>query len=234
MQTALSNEDYAWDLAADEIEQEKEMVEAWWGEGIQGWDWDDWDTTEGELAEWNQRKEDWDGYFGTELELLGEWLADKYPWENVGDVVVFLISGRPPRLAQPLSATHDTGNATFSLNFSPWVSEKTVRDAYRYIQYSQGRIPGDKTIRVLRFVAEQTNEKGVPPSWAALWERWNAANPNDRYENRSALYKAYRRAVEALVPPYLPLTDNAETWGQRFVPLLTDSAATVQQPERIR
>ncbi len=34
------------------------------------------------------------------LEELGEWLAGKYPWENVADAEL-LISGRPPRLAEP-------------------------------------------------------------------------------------------------------------------------------------
>ena len=152
---------------------------------------------------------------GTQLEILGEWLADTYPWENVGDAVVFLISGRPPRLAQPLSATSNMGNATYSLTFSPWISEETLMRAYRAI----GRTPpGDKTVRVLRFVSGQANDDGDLPSWSTLCDRWNAANPDEKFSDKSALHKAYGRALKALVPPYLPLADNAETWAKRFVP----------------
>jgi len=165
---------------------------------VSWYDFLDHDPTEEDVAEERERLKGFEGYFGWYLEILGEWLADKYPWENVGDAVVFLISGRPPRLAQPLSATSNMGNATYSLTFSPWISEETLMRAYRAI----------KTVRVLRFVSEQADDDGDLPSWDTLCDRWNAANPdeNERFKDRSALYKAYRRAVKALVPPSLPLT----------------------------
>ena len=195
------------------------MEEDWWGKGsateVSWYDFLDHDPTEEDVAQERERLKGFEGYFGWFLEMLGEWLADKYPWENVGDAVVFLISGRPPRLAQPLSAISNMGNATYALTFSPWISEETLMRAYRAIRVTP---PGDKTVRVLRFVSAQADEEGRLPSWTTLCDRWNAANPDERFKDRSALYKAYRRAVEALVPPYLPLADNAATRAQRFVP----------------
>jgi hypothetical protein len=142
---------------------------------------------------------------GGYLEELGKWLVNTYPWLHVGDAVVFVISGRPPRLAEPLSAAMDMGNATYSITFSPWVSEEAVVRAYRATQGFHRRSSGDKTIRVLRFVAEQTDAEGGLPSWDKLLALWNAANPDERFKGRDGLHRAYSRAVEALVPPYLPL-----------------------------
>jgi hypothetical protein len=162
--------------------------------------------------EQRQEKEmerDWDWYWLQDelLQTLAKWLFDKYPWASIEDVEVFLISGRPPRLAEPLRATQDDANAAYSITFSPWISEETVVRAYRNIKSLHRRLPRDKTLRVLHFVSEQVNDKGVLPSWGTLYDRWNAANPEvERFSDRSALYKAYRRAVEALVPPSLPLT----------------------------
>jgi len=217
---SVSDEDQAVIRAEEEIEEERKMMEEWWGEGKQKEDEDAWepeeDLTEEAMAYEEQLKKSFEGYFGWYLEELGEWLADKYPWENVGDAVVFLISGRPPRLAEPLSATIQEESATYSITFLPWVSEQTILRAYHLLRSRHRQVPGDKTIRVLRFVAEQTDEEGRLPSWSTLLSRWNAANPDDRFANRSALYKAYGRAVEALVPPYLPLAENTATWYQRF------------------
>ena len=61
-------------------------------------------------------------------------------------------------------------------------------------------------MRVLRFVTGQADEDGGLPSWSELLLRWNAANPTESFSDRSALHRIYKRAVEALVPPYLPLT----------------------------
>jgi hypothetical protein len=205
-------EELAEQFAEDEIDQMRQMEELFWGGSrepkIPKDDWlflDEYATDE-EIAEARrlerERDKGWEGYFGWHLETLGEWLTDKYPWENVGDAVVFLISGRPPRLAKPLSAISNMGNATYSLTFSPWISEETLMRAYRAIRVTP---PGDKTVRVLRFVSGQADDDGVLPTWDALCDRWNAANPEEKFSDRSALRKAYRRAVEALVPPYLPL-----------------------------
>jgi hypothetical protein len=153
---------------------------------------------------------DWESYKwpppGDLLQTLAKWLFDKYPWASIEDAEVFLISGRPPRLAEPLRATQDDANAAYSITFSPWISAETVVRAYRNIKSLHRRLPRDKTLRVLHFVSEQADDDGDLPTWDALCDRWNAANPHEKFSNRSALYKAYRRAVEALVPPSLPLT----------------------------
>jgi hypothetical protein len=120
------------------------------------------------------------------------------PWACQEDAEVFLITGRPPRLVEPLRATQDDANAAYSITFSLWISEETVVRAYRNLQSLHLRPPRDKTLRVLHFVSEQVDE-GALPSWATLYDRWNAANPDDKFADRSALYKAYRRAVGALV-----------------------------------
>ncbi len=172
----LTDEDFAYILAEEEERQEKKMEEVW------------------------------EGYAGFHLEMLGEWLAQKYPWDNVADAEVFLISGRPPRLAETLGATVKVSNMTNSITFLPWVSEETVLKAYHNVQTF--RPPKEKTLRVFRFVCEQTDQEGRRPSWPKLLDRWNAANPDERYSpisGRGALQKAYERAVKALVPPYLPL-----------------------------
>lgn len=127
--------------------------------------------------------------------------------------MVFLISGRPPRLAEPLHASLDIVNATYSITFVPWISEETIVRAHRATRRvlrdrrpSRRELPGDRTVRVLRFVTGQTDVDGGLPSWSELLRRWNAANPTETFSDRSALHRAYKRAVEALVPPYLPLT----------------------------
>jgi hypothetical protein len=177
--------------------------------------------THEELARWRAQEEqrqeesmewDWESYKwpppGDLFETLGKWLLDKYPWASKEDAEVFLITGRPPRLAEPLRAAQDDANAAYSITFSPWISERSVLEAYRAIQSSYHRPPRDKTVQVLQFVSEQADDEGVLPSWATLHDWWNAAHPNpaDKFSDRSALYKAYRRAVKTLVPPYLPLT----------------------------
>ncbi len=156
-------------------------------------------------------EENWHNPPGPRLEKLAEWLVEVYPWESVGDAVVFLISGRPPRLAETLSATSDVDRATRSITFLPWVSEETVVQAYRATrrvlqdgQPAYRELPNDKTIRVLRFATERADDNGQRPSWATLFDMWNVAYRNEAYSERSAFRKAYNRAVKALVPPYRP------------------------------
>jgi hypothetical protein len=158
-----------------------------------------------QASEERQIVEDWEGPVGWHLETVGKWLTDVYPWESVGDAIVFLVSGKPPRLAESLSVGINMGSATYSITFAPWVTEETVSRAYRETQHSRHRLPQYKTVQVLRFVSEQTDEGGRLPSWATLLDRWNRANPTQRFSDRSALRRAYLRAIEALVPPYLPM-----------------------------
>lgn len=189
--TKFTNEDVAQMIAKEQSKQERRLEDRW----------------EDPDAMWMQSfVEDGSSEVGRLLEELGEWLADVYPWSHVGDAVVFVISGRPPRLAEPLSVAINMGHATYSITFSPWVSKKTVMRAYRTAISRHRQLPGDKTIRVLRFVSEQADEEGHLPSWSELERRWNRANPAERFWDKSHLHSTYSRAVEALVPPYLPLT----------------------------
>lgn len=141
------------------------------------------------------------------LEDIGQELANIYPWKSAGDAVVFIISGRPPRLVEPLTATHDPRYlGRFSISFSPWISEKTVLGACSEInEWISLQLPKAKTLEVLRFVSEQANEEGVLPSWPELLDRWNRAYPHEAFATRSSIRRAYERAVKALVPPNLPL-----------------------------
>lgn len=186
---AITDKEMAQIVAKKQSEQERRLEDQW--------------VREPEL--FLQRLEEGGSEPGGYLEELGEWLVNVYPWSHVGEAVVFVISGRPPRLAEPLSAAMNMGNATYSITFSPWVSEATVVRAYRTVISRHRRLPGDKTIRVLHFVSEQADEEGQLPSWSELERRWNKANPDERFWDRSAMHKTYSRAVEALVPPYLPL-----------------------------
>jgi hypothetical protein len=103
-------------FAEEEIDQERQMEEDWWGKGrateVSWYDFLDGDPTEEDVAEERERQKEWEGHFGTQLEILGEWLAAKYPWENVGDAVVFLISGhhgwRSPSAQSPTWETRPT------------------------------------------------------------------------------------------------------------------------------
>lgn len=188
----ITNEDMAQIIAEEQSEQERRLDARWVPPG----------TTSTHISE--EEESEPDRY----LEELGQWLVGVYPWLHVGDAVVFAVSGRPPRLAEPLSAAMDMGHATYSITFSPWVSEETVLRTYRTIMSRHRRLPGEKTLRVLRFVSEQADEDGCLPAWPKLLDQWNAANPDERFSpvsGRGALQKAYERAVKALVPPYLPL-----------------------------
>jgi phosphoglycolate phosphatase-like HAD superfamily hydrolase len=61
--------------------------------------------------------------------------------------------------------------------------------------------------RLLLDILGLADEFDARLSMATLCGIWsvNKANPQEVYSHRSALRRAYRRAVEALVPPYLPL-----------------------------
>ena len=115
-----------------------------------------------------------------------------YPWLHEGDAVVFMVSGRPPRLAEPLSAAMGMGHAIYSITFSPWVSDETVLRAYRTVVSRHRRLPNDKTLWVVRFVYEQADEEGRPPSWPELLHRWNAANPEETFRT-GAQYSKHTR-----------------------------------------
>ena len=78
------------------------------------------------------------------------------------------------------------GNATYSITFLPWIFEESIVRAHRATRRalrdgrpSRRELPGDRTVRVLRFVTGQTDADGGLLSWSELLRRWNAANPTD-------------------------------------------------------
>jgi hypothetical protein len=86
----------------------------------------------------------------------------------------------------------------------PWVSERTVRYAYRSIQHSDNRPLGNKSLSAFRFVDKHT-EPGRTPKWAELVDQWNRKHPEegDKFTDRSALRKAYKRAEKRLASPWM-------------------------------
>jgi hypothetical protein len=59
------------------------------------------------------------------------------------------------------------------LSFAPWISEKSVRKAYRkgreVVQGGDNRPMKERTLAVMRFVTEHTDDEGNRPlSWSRL------------------------------------------------------------------
>lgn len=73
-----------------------------------------------------------------------------------------------------------------TVTFAPWISEKTVRRAYRNLQAGDNRPLSKKTLAAFRFVNEHT-DPGQTPKWAELTIQWNQQHPNDKFRDRSAL-----------------------------------------------
>ncbi len=138
-----------------------------------------------------------DGTGGT-LEDLGRWLAARYPWP-LRDAAWFVITDEPPEV-EPLRLRYGDGGR-YEIVFAPWISEKTMRHAYRSLHHSDNRPLGRKNLTAFCFVDEHT-EVGCTPEWAELTRRWNARNPEARYWDGSALKKAYERAEMRLASPW--------------------------------
>ena len=136
---------------------------------------------------------------GTTLENLGRRLVSDYPW-TLRDAVWFVITGEPPELA-PLRVQTNGLDGTHILTFAPWISEKTIRRAYRSVYDSDNRPLGHKSLSAFRFVDEHT-EVGCIPAWAELARRWNARHPENRFWDGSALKRAYERAEKRLASPW--------------------------------
>jgi hypothetical protein len=93
------------------------------------------------------------------------------------------------------------------LNFAPWISEKTFRKAYRkcqnVVQGGDNRRMKERTLAVMRFVTEHTDDEGNRPSWTQLIDLWNEEHTGEwRVKDRFGLRKAYLRAEEELAGPW--------------------------------
>jgi len=135
---------------------------------------------------------------------LCRYLAAIFPWHPY-DAARFLLTGERPEVV-PLELSYNRFSQIITLNFAPWISEKTFRKAYRkcqtVVQGGDNRRMKERTLAVMRFVIKHTDDDGRRLlSWAQLTHLWNEERPGEwRFKGRSGLRKAYLRAAEELVP----------------------------------
>jgi hypothetical protein len=71
-------------------------------------------------------------------------------------------TGERPEVV-PLRFSYHRSRRVFTLSFAPWISEKTVRKAYRkgqkVVQGGDNRRMNERTLAVMRFVTEHTDER---------------------------------------------------------------------------
>jgi hypothetical protein len=133
------------------------------------------------------------------LAAIFPWAPDRAGW--------FLLTGERPKVV-PLRFTYHRRRQVFTLSFTPWISEKTVRKAYRkaqkVVQGGDNRRMKERTLAVMRFVTEHTNEEGRRLlSWAQLTDLWNEQHPGEwSFKDRFGLRKAYLRAEKELARPW--------------------------------
>jgi hypothetical protein len=130
------------------------------------------------------------------------YLAAIFPWHPY-EAALFLLTGKRPEVV-PLELSYNRYRRVFTLNFAPWISEKTIRKAYRncqkVVQGGDNRRMKDRTLAVVRFVTEHTDDEGRRPlSWSQLTDLWNQHHTSEwRFKDRFGLRKAYLRAEEEL------------------------------------
>jgi hypothetical protein len=92
----------------------------------------------------------------------------------------------------------------FTLNFAPRISGKTFRKAYRkcqnVVQGGDNRRMKERTLAVLRFATEHTNEEGRRLlSWSRLTDLWNEEHSGEwSFKDRLGMRKTYLRAEKEL------------------------------------
>lgn len=119
-----------------------------------------------------------------DLGHLSLYLASVYPWEPE-DAAWFVLTGEPPEVVS-VHLTYHPRRGVFSLTFAPWISEPTLRQAYRKARDrthsgKDNRNPGRKALAVLRFVSERT-PPGKKPKWTQLMKTWNIKCRNGEYQ----------------------------------------------------
>jgi hypothetical protein len=146
---------------------------------------------------------------GPRIRALASDLAERYRWPR-DHAVRFLLSDEIP-LAAPLTPfedehDYDYGHVTLTAVVEPWVSAETVTRVYRS---AQQRLTGRQrhylrkdALDVLRFCMNQLEADGSLPPWQQLVEAWNGKHQSDgeRYENASAIRKAFLSAEQTLIP----------------------------------
>ncbi len=137
------------------------------------------------------------------LTAIFPWAPDRAGW--------FLLTAERPEVV-PLQFSYHRRRQVFTLNFAPWISEKTVRKAYRkgqkVVQGGDNRRMKERTLAVMRFVTEHTDDEGRRLlSWSQLTDLWNEEHPGEwNFKDRFGLRKAYLRAAEELVASPLRLS----------------------------
>ncbi len=137
---------------------------------------------------------------GRTLEDVALQLISRYPW-TLRDAAWFVLTGKAPAL-RSLKVQTDESSGAHTITFAPWISEKTLRRAYRNLQEGDNRPLSRKTLAAFRFVVERTDPQQTP-KWAKLTREWNQQHPDDKFRDRSALRQAYERAEERLASPWL-------------------------------
>src|SRR5215208_5105620 len=129
------------------------------------------------------------------------YLAAIFPWDPY-DAARFLLTGERPEVV-PLELSYNRHRRVFTLNFAPWISEKTFRKAYRKCQKAvhggDNRRMQERTLAVMRFVIKHTDDEGNRLSWPELTNQWNKKHPGEwRFKDRFVMRKTYLRAEEEL------------------------------------
>jgi hypothetical protein len=124
-----------------------------------------------------------------------------FPWHPY-DAARFLLTGERPEVV-PLELSYNRHSRVFTLNFAPWISEKTLRKAYRkcqkVVQGGDNRRMQERTLAVMRFVIKHTDDEGNRPSWSQLTDLWNKEHTGAwTFKDRFGLRKAYLRAEKGL------------------------------------
>jgi hypothetical protein len=120
------------------------------------------------------------------------------------DAARFLLTVERPEVV-PLVLSYNRHSRVITLNFAPWISEKTVRRAYRkcqkVVQGGDNRRMRERTLAVMRFVTKHTDDEGRRLlSWSQLTDLWNEEHPGEwRFKGRSGLRRSYLRAAKELV-----------------------------------
>ncbi len=133
------------------------------------------------------------------------YLAAIFPWDP-DQAARFLLTGECPEVI-PLEISYHRYRRVFTLNFAPWISEKTFRKAYRkcqkVVQGGDNRRMQERTLAVMRFVTEHTDDEGTRPTWSKLTDLWNEQHPSEwSFKDRFGLRKAYLRAENELARPW--------------------------------
>jgi hypothetical protein len=143
---------------------------------------------------------------GQTLEDLSRWLLTLYPWP-LRDAAWFVLTDESPEV-EPLKVQRNADSGAVRLTFEPWISEDTIRRAYRSLQLGDNRPLEEKSLALFRFVTEYT-EPGKKPKWAELTRRWNELYTNHKFIDRSALRRAYKRAERRLGAPWVAIEETS-------------------------